>query len=176
MLAEISATCELTLNIIEICVVCYRLACDTTTPTADKFYHKYGWVLLFAIGLLVTIPGVFHYISFNTDPATAEEIVGMSLNELEESNPKSFDLYKFYFQFGVLSDVGFGFLVAIISATAYRNGRTWAWYSLWSVPAFFAASIVLLYAYELSILAPLVFVILALLGLLLPFRTFFPKD
>lgn len=148
----------------------------TTTPTADKFYHKYAWVLLFAIGLLVAIPGVFHYIGFNTDPATAEEIVGISLNELEESNPQAFDLYEFYFQFGGLSDVGFGLLVAIISATAYRNGRKWAWYTLWSVPAFFAASIVLLYAYELSILAPLVFVILALLGLLLPFRKFFPKD
>lgn len=100
----------------------------------------------------------------------------MSLSELEGSNPDFFDLYGFYFRFGGLSDAGFGFLVAVIAATAFREGRTWAWYTLWSVPAFFTASTVLPYLYGLPMVAPIAFVILALLGLLLPFRKFFPRD
>ena len=147
---------------------------ETGNPKAKRFYHKYAWILLFAIGVVVLIPGLFHYFGINTDPATAEEILGMSLNELEESNPRTFNLYAFYFRFGGLSDVGFGFLVAVISATAYRKGRTWAWYTLWSVPVFFAASAALLNIHGLSIIAPIVIAIVALFGLLLPFRTFFP--
>jgi hypothetical protein len=152
------------------------MSSEKTARKVEKLYQKYAWILLFVIGVLVMVPGVFHFIGINTDPATAEEILGMSLSGLEESNPEFFDLYAFYFRFGGLSDVGFGFLVAVISATAYRKGRKWAWYTLWSVLVYFAASTALLYVYGLSILAPIVFVILALLGLLLPFRKFFPTD
>lgn len=152
------------------------MSSETKASTAEPFYQQFAWVILFAVGILVMVPGVLHFTGYNTDPATAEEIVGMSLSELEASNSPLFDLYAFYFRFGGLSDVGFGLLVAILAATAFREGRTWAWYTLWSVPVFFAAAIVLLYLYGLSILAPVGFVILTILGLLLPIRKFFPTD
>lgn len=160
----------------ELDVLRFFMSPETNERKAEPFYQKYAWVILLAVGVLIVISGVLHSIGYNTDPATAEEIVGTSLSELEESNPDFFDLYGFYFRFGGVSDVGFGFLVAVIAATAYRQGRTWAWYTLLAVPAFFAASTVLFYLYGLPILAPIVFAILALSGLLLPVKKFFPRD
>lgn len=151
------------------------MSSEGTVQETDKFYHKYAWIVLFAIGVLVAITGMVHAAGINTDPATAEEVLGMALSEVEGSNPGFFDLYMFYFRFGGLSDVGFGFLVAAISATAYREGRKSAWYTLLSVPVFFGASAALFYDNGVSAIPPIVFVILALLGLFLPFRKFFPS-
>lgn len=146
---------------------------------SEKAYERHAWILLFAIGVLILVSAVPHALGVNTDPATAERIVGMTLSELETSNPRFFDLYIFYFRFGGLSDLGFAFLITTISVTAYRRGEKWAWYVFWSLPAFFMGStaIVLSIGSTLSLLLPLtLFVILSLLGLLLPYRKFFPKN
>ncbi len=150
-----------------------------TVPRIEKAYEKYAWMLISVVGVLVFVGGVPHALGINTDPATAEGIVGMTLSELQTSNPLFFDLYNFYFRFGGLSDMGFGFLVTVISSTAYRKGERWAWYILWSVPVFFLGStaITMSIGSSASGLLPytMSFVILSLLGLLLSFRRFFPK-
>jgi hypothetical protein len=144
-----------------------------------KAYEKHAWMLISAIGVLTLVSAAPHALGFNTDPATAERIVGMALSELKASYPRFFDLYDFYFRGGGLSDMGFGFLVLMLSLTAYRKGERWAWYVLWSVPVYFLgfAAIAMSIGPSASDLIPFItlFVILSLLGLLLPFRRFFPK-
>ena len=144
----------------------------------EKVYEKYAWILLFAIGVLVLVGGVPHAFGINTDPETVERIIGMTLNEFQDSNPGFFDLYTFYFRFGGLSDLGVAFFIMAISLTAYRKGEKFAWYVLWFVPAFFigCAAITMSVESSLSLLLPItMFVILSLLGLLLPYRKFFPS-
>ncbi len=145
----------------------------------DKVYEKYAWIIIAAIGVLTIVGGLPHALGVNTDPTTAESILGMTLIELRAMNPMFFDLYDFYFKFGGWSDVGFAFLLVVISATAYRNGEKWAWYALWIAPIYFlgSAAIVMSVGTAASGLLPFlaVFTILPLLGLLLPFRKFFPK-
>jgi hypothetical protein len=144
----------------------------------DKFYEKHAWVLFFVIGMLFLVSAVPHALGINTDSKTAESIAGVTLDELKSSNPSFFDLYDFYFRFGGLSDLGFAFLITIISLTAFRKGEKWAWYSLWILPAFFIGGILIVLSIEKanSLLIPLaLFTILSLLGLLLPYRKFFPK-
>jgi len=142
-----------------------------------KAYEKYAWMFISAIGVLTLVGGAPHALGFNTDPATAEGIVGMTLSELKASYPMFFDLYDFYFRGGGLSDMGFGFLVLMLSLTAYRKGERWAWYVLWSVPVFFLGFVAIAMSIGASGLLPflMLFVVLSLLGLLLPFRRFFPK-
>jgi vacuolar-type H+-ATPase subunit I/STV1 len=65
-----------------------------------------------------------HALGINTDPETVERISGMTLNELKESNPGFFNLHIFYFSFGGLSDLAFGFFITVISLTAYRRGKS----------------------------------------------------
>ena len=70
--------------------------------TNEKLYEKYAWILLFTIGVIMLVGGVPHSLGINTDPETVERIIGMTLNEFQDSNPGFFDLYMFYFRFGGL--------------------------------------------------------------------------
>ena len=150
-----------------------------TAPRAEKIHEKYSWIIISVLGVLIIVGGVPHSLGVNTDPGLVESIVGMSMSEFKASNPNFYDVYDFYFRAGGWSDMGFAFFVLVISATAYRKGEKWAWYILWSVPVFFLghAAITLSFGESTSGLIPFltVFVILSLLGLLLPFRKFFPK-
>ena len=149
----------------------------------EKVYEKYAWIILFAIGILVLVGGVPHAFGINTDPETAERIIGMTLNEFKVSSPGFFDLYTYYFRFGGWSDVGVAFFIMAISLTAYRKGEKFAWYILWFIPAFFIGCAAITMSTTtmnvesgLSLLLPItMFVILSLLGLLLPYRKFFPS-
>ncbi|MCW4048475.1 MAG: hypothetical protein NWE89_01930 [Candidatus Bathyarchaeota archaeon] len=151
-----------------------------STIRVERIYEKYAWVIIAALGALIMVGGIPHTLGVNSDPTTPESIIGMGLNEFEVSNPMFFDLYDFYFRAGGWSDMGFAFYVIVISATAYRKGEKWAWYILWSVPAFLLghAAITMSIGPSIAHLIPFlaVFVTLSLLGLLLPVRRFFPKE
>jgi hypothetical protein len=151
-----------------------------TEPRQEKVYEKHAWIILAAIGILTLVAGLPHALGFNTDPATAEKVAGMSLAELEASHPGVYGLYDLYFRFGGLSDMGWASLLIVISATKYRQGEKWAWYTLWFLPILFlgAAGIVMSLGPPSTDLLPFItlFGLLSLLGLLLPYRKFFPKE
>jgi hypothetical protein len=150
----------------------------------EKVYEKYAWIILFAIGVIFLVTGVPHALGINTDPETVQRISGMTIDQLKESNPAFFNLYSFYFRFGGLSDLAFAFFIIVISLTAFRKGEKWAWYANWFLPAYFIGSAAITMSIEstlsiesnLSMLLPIAtFAILSLLGLLLPYRKFFPS-
>lgn len=145
-----------------------------------KFYEKYSWIIFFLIGAMVLIGAIPHALGFNTDPTLVQTISGKTIDELKVSNQMFFNLYNFYFSGGGLSDLGFAFFLIVISLTAYRWGQKWAWYTFWFVPVYFLAWIALSSTLpsesKSSLLPPLVMIIvLSLVGLLLPFRKFFPN-
>lgn len=145
----------------------------------ERAYEKYAWIILSIIGLLIVVGGVPNILGDNADPETAENIVGMTLSDLKESYPRPYDLYDYFLRSSGWSDMVFGFLVVVVSSTAYRRGEKWAWYNLWSVPVFFLghAAITMNVGISAAALLPYisVFVVLSLLGLLLPFRKFFAE-
>ena len=144
----------------------------------EKIYEKYAWIIFFLIGGMTLISGIFHGLGINSDPALVESIVGMTIDDLKISNSMFFDLYNFYFRSGGISDVGFAFLLIAISVTAYKRGEKWAWYTFWAIPAFFLSFVGLSLNFEgsASLIPPLiVIIILSLLGLILPFKKFFPS-
>jgi hypothetical protein len=149
------------------------------TPRVEKVYEKYAWVIITIIGVLIFVGGVPHVLGNNTDPGIVESFVGMAMSEFKASNTNFYNAYDFYFRSGGWSDMGFAFFVIVISATAYRKGERWAWYYLWSVPVFFLghAAITLMFGESTASLIPFlsVFIVLSLIGLLLPIRKFFPK-
>ena len=146
----------------------------------EKFYVKYAWIIFLIIGILVLAGGIPHALGLNTDPTLVQTISGKTIDELKASNPMFFNLYNFYFRGGGLSDLGFAFFLIVISMTAYRWGQRWAWYAFWFVPVYFLCwigiSLTLPSESNSSLVQPLmVFTILSIVGLLLPYRKFFPK-
>ena len=145
-----------------------------------KFYEKYAWVFFLIIGIMILIGAIPHTFGINTDPALVQNISGKTIEELEISSPLFYNLYNFYFRGGGLSDLGFAFLLLAISLFAYKQGQKWAWYVFWFIPVYFLAWVVLSSTLppksQLLLLPPLiVIIVLSLLGLLLPFRKFFPS-
>lgn len=146
----------------------------------ERFYEKYAWIVFLIIGALVIVGAIPHALGFNTDPTLVQTISGKTIDELKASSPMVFNLYNFYFRGGGLSDLGFAFFLIVISMTAYRLGQKWAWYAFWFVPAYFLSwigiSLTLPSESSSSLILPLtVFIILSLVGLLLPLRKFFPR-
>jgi len=145
-----------------------------------KFNEKYAWLIFVIIGIIVMIGAIPHILGFNTDPALVKTISGKTIDELRSLNPMFFNLYSFYFRGGGLSDLGFAFFLIAISLTAYRQGQKWAWYAFWFVPVYFLAWISLSsklpFESKSSLFLPLIILTaLSLVGLLLPFRKFFPN-
>jgi hypothetical protein len=70
--------------------------------------------------------------------------------------------------------VGMGLFGALITATAYRRRDRWAWLALWYYPVFWAAHLLGGLPPGKDHVHQVVFVVLSLVGLLLPVRDFFP--
>lgn len=146
----------------------------------EKFYEKYAWIIFLVIGILIMAAGILHMSGINTDPTMVKFISGQAIGELQSSNPEFFDLYRFYFTGGGLSDVGFAFFLIVITLTAYRKGLKWSWYALWFVPVFFLTWILICLNLpaeaKFSLFPSLIFfIVLSFAGLLLPMKKFFAK-
>lgn len=145
-------------------------------PRVEKAYEKYAWILLLAVGMGVLILAVLHLLGFNPDPTDEERVIGMTLGELKASNPRFFDFYTLYNRVVGLLNLAIALPTVTISATAYRRVEKWAWYALWNLPV---VSIIVLAVFLSQGLSSFAFAIfleaLILMGLILPYRKFFPR-
>ena len=144
-----------------------------------KVYEKYAWVILLALGLLWLVVGIVAVFDpegiFETD---AQSVTNMPWSELKASSPVAADFVIFvYGQMGLLK-ISWSFFVITIVLTGYRRGEKWAWYTMWSVPvllvsdALFSAIFIGDVSQPLEIIS---IVTITLLGLILPYRKFFPR-
>src|SRR2546425_243446 len=71
--------------------------------------------------------------------------------------------------------VGMGLFGAMITVTAFRRRERWAFFSLWYYPIFWTAHLVGGLPPGRDHIYQVVFIVLSLLGLLLPLSEFFPR-
>jgi hypothetical protein len=145
----------------------------------ERAYVKYGWVVFLALGLLWLVVGLTQV--FNPDGLLeneAQHVTDMSLSELEASCPEATKLVRFLIGALGMLKTSWSLLVLAITLTGYRRGEKWAWYTLWLVPALLVGqglfnSVFLGDVKEMLQWIPITTV--SLLGLLLPYRKFFPR-
>ncbi len=130
---------------------------------------RYAWMLLFIVGL-----GFLYYAYVNIvlipalDPADPDR--GWAWLT---SDPQVIEYIKFWFRnFGIWV-LAVAVFVLVISATGYRRGERWAWYSLLYLPVHI---IIHMFIWPWTIPFLGILMIVTLLGLLLPVRVFFPTD
>ena len=145
----------------------------------ERAYEKYSWVILLAVGLVFLVFALMYVFL----PATVAEMdyefyTDMSWGELETSRPAVADfliaLERADAGYHVL---GVAVFVTAISLTSYRRGERWAWYAMWYVPIRFLLLVVEYIPRPEApgmILYPTILIV-SLLGLLLPYRKFFPR-
>jgi len=145
----------------------------------ERAYEKYAWVLFLFLGLLWVVVGLVQVFSPNELLRTdAQLITDMSWSELKASSPVATDLVRFHYgQMGLLK-TSWSLLVLAITLTGYRRGEKWAWYTLWLVPALLVWN-AFYNVYFLGdvnqMLQWIPVTTVSLLGLLLPYRKFFPR-
>ncbi len=145
----------------------------------DRVYEKYAWVILLAAGLLWLVVGIVAVFQpegiFETD---AQSVTKMPWSELKASSPLAADFVIFvYGQMGLLK-ISWSFFVLAIALTGYRRGEKWAWYMMWSVPVLLVSDALFSSIFIGDISQTLSFIpitTITLLGLILPYRKFFPK-
>ncbi|MHA2227141.1 MAG: hypothetical protein ACXAC8_18135 [Candidatus Hodarchaeales archaeon] len=145
-----------------------------------RVYEKYGWVLYLALGLLWLIVG-FAQAFFPDELLNSESllVLDMSWSELEISNPEGAELVRFYIGGLGHLKINWSLLVLVITLTGFRRGEKWAWYTLWLVPILLVSNALFNASWFGRIDESLQFIpitTLSILGLLLPYRTFFTES
>ena len=111
---------------------------------------KTGWISLAIIGLAILLFGLITTaVPASSDPPYLRAI-------------------------GVAS-IGMGLFGLLITTIAYRRRERWAWFALWYYPLFWTAHLVGGLPPGKDHVHQVVFIILSLVGLLLPIREFFPR-
>ena len=142
----------------------------TVEVRAEKPYEKYAWILLFITGIhgLVLTFGSTTTSSL-ADTFALKNFTGLTWDELVAKGSGIASFAKYLERdFGVMI-LGWSILLMGIAYVPYRRGERWAWYLLWIVPIFHLGAI------AIGDAKFLVATILALLGLILPIRKFFPR-
>ena len=146
-------------------------------PRKERAYERHAWTLLFGLGIVGLIFGVRYMILGEpVDVRAGENLTGMPWDEIVTRNPGVAGYMSALYRDIGISIFAFSTLVLTISCISYRRGERWAWYVMWVGPFFLLGITVIemslagrfwvLYAFLL---------ILSLLGLLLPYRKFFPR-
>ena len=148
------------------------------SPRVEKFYERNAWILFFALGI-VSIAFSLLFILLGgslLDLLEIRGVTGMTWDTLVASSPKLAN------EISLVARAGYGFsnllgavLLAAVSWKSYRTGERWAWYAMWIVPIALGSIAIT----GLSAGAggwPIFFglFIIALLGVLLPYKKFFP--
>jgi hypothetical protein len=144
-----------------------------------RIYEKFAWVILLAVGLLWLVVGfVAVFQPEGIFEADAQAVTNLPWTDLKASNPEASNFIIFvYGQMGLLK-ISWSLFILAITLTGYRRGEKWAWYMLLLAPILLVSDAVFSAVFIGDINQVLPFIpitAITMLGLLLPYRIFFPK-
>ena len=145
----------------------------------ERVYEKYAWVIFIALGVLWVVVGfVQAFFPDGLAETDAQLITGMSWSELKALSPEATDLVRFLYGGMGLLKMSWSFFVLAVTLTGYRKGEKWAWYTLLLVPILLVSSALFNAGFVGDVFQMLEWIpimTVTLLGLLLPYRKFFPR-
>lgn len=150
----------------------------TTTKTTDeKVYQKYAWILLSLVGILLAL-NILAVAVFISGPDQFETDTGVAWSEFAAAYPSVATAYKLEQRLAYMGFVSLSLFALVITLVGFRQGHRWAWYAMWLLPATLALTAVLLALSDQPGIGAFygIFVIVTIIGLLLPYRKFFPKE
>jgi hypothetical protein len=134
-----------------------------------KYLARYSWLLLILVGL------AFLYYAYDN----AVVIPSLSPTDPERgwawltTNPEVIEYIKYWFRILGLWVFVVAMFIIVVSATGFRNGEKWAFFSLLFIPVHIVVHMIL-WPWAIPILAAIL--LLTAGGLLLPYQQFFPKS
>jgi len=148
----------------------------TALVLQEKAYHKYAWIVLFALGVLLVV-NILVVAGVEDHVAEFAKDTGVAWDALTAAYPgvaAAYTLNQRLLYVGFASLVLFGL---VITWFGFRPGHRWAWFAMWLLPITLASTALLMTQSRQPELPVLYggFAIVAVIGLLLPIRKFFRK-
>lgn len=144
----------------------------------EKGYEKHAWIILFFFGILWLMYSFYLFIGSPEASIAFESRAGIAWSELVASSPGVADAVTYIIRFAGITLGALSIFVIAASLTSYRRGERWAWYTFWTLPVLPGIDLALEVSGGVGSVALLwdgPLLIIPLLGLLLPYRKFFPK-
>ena len=144
-----------------------------------KIYEKYAWIVLLSVGLLWLVVGIVAvYSPEGIFEADAQAVTNLPWTDLKASSPEASNFIIFvYGQMGLLK-ISWSLFILAITLTGFRRGEKWAWYIMLLAPILLVSDAVFSVVFIGDINQVLQFIpitTITMIGLLLPYRIFFPK-
>ena len=149
----------------------------------ERAGERYAWIVFLVLGLGAAGGGIAIVAAgLPVNPPSAEGLTGLTLDQIAAQVP-GMDAYVS----GLARQLGnfmiaMGVLLMAIAAVPFRRGERWAWYACWIMPVLVIIQLTNSFAiydfasggflWQLDVAA----LLFALAGLLLPYRTFFPRS
>ena len=148
----------------------------TVRQSQEKAYQKYAWLILVVLGVLLLLI-ILISAGFEDHAAEFAKDTGTAWDTFSTAYPGIAAAYTLNLRTMYVGYAGLGLFVLVLSWFGLRQGQRWAWYGLWLLPITMAL-VTLLFAQSRrpeigAIYAG--FAVLAVIGLLLPYRKFFSK-
>ena len=152
-----------------------------------KAYEKHAWLILFVLWAIHLALSARDFIPSLQDfclaclPGAQTAIhasTGLTWSQLASSDSRVAGFLASTLVDDGISGVGLDVFGMAVSMTSYKKGEQWAWYISWLMPLGILAAQLNLYLLTgalLVIILAAVFILVSLLGLLLPYRQFFPR-
>ena len=145
-----------------------------TAPGPEKAYEKHAWIILFVMNVFLLIFGLdVPLVPLQSGiPELASSSIGKNWSELLSSNPWLADYTSIIVRQQGTALLGLNIFGLSITLKGYRKGERWAWYTLWYYPVLFVSGALLISSTAVFLIP---FTVIYLVGLLLPYRKFFPR-
>lgn len=152
---------------------------------SEKAFERNAWILLFIVGAGLLLAAAINGLAGHPLASGLGFVrgnLGMSWDELAAADPDVARMVVGFTRMAMVFAFAYAVVFLVVIATSYRAGRRWAWWAAWSCPAVllgYAAVATTYHGWGRSgwkFGFGYGFVALAILGLLLPIRHFFPKD
>lgn len=105
-------------------------------PVASGLWMRLGWKVLLALVLVIGLFGVGDLIQgLDADPAIPEGIAGLSPDEIRETSPEVARLADLQVRSGGVHLLVMSILWTLIVLGPFRRREQWAWWAMWTFPA-----------------------------------------
>lgn len=153
---------------------------DRRTVEAHASPDDTAWTFLLVHGFLLVSGGLYWLFRGRfLDLKVYDQIGGASWSFFRAIDSSVMDLTVASLRFAGSLGVVAGVLVMAIAATAFRRYERWAWYAMLTLPFYVCVDLATLLGYRAlsltGLIGELALLSTALLGLVLPYRRFFPR-
>lgn len=150
---------------------------NTARQSQEKVYQKYAWVILFLLSALLVVNIIIvagvedHGYEFQKD-------TGVTWQEFSAAYPGVAEAYGLNQQLLYIGFTSLALFALIVTYFGFRQGQRWAWFAMWLLAVALALTAILFGPSQRpdpgAVYAA--FAAVAVIGLLLPIRKFFPRQ